>query len=104
MRTTRYLTFALLSAAAGCGDAGARATLSEPETISTATTVGAAPMFAVSPSGKRAAAWISAPGGLIRLGVGAEFAVADNLTLNAEYNYPWGPNRHVGKVGFNWHF
>ena len=42
---------------------GARTTLSEPETVSAATTVGAAPMFAVSPAGKRAVAWVSAPGG-----------------------------------------
>jgi opacity protein-like surface antigen len=48
--------------------------------------------------------WNSGSGGYIPLGVGAEFAVADNLTLKAEYNYQWGPNRHVGKVGFNWHF
>jgi hypothetical protein len=46
-----------------CRDAGARTTLAEPETISASTTVGAAPMFAVAPSGKRAVAWISAPGG-----------------------------------------
>jgi hypothetical protein len=46
-----------------CRDARAGTTLSEPETISAATTVGAAPMFAVSPAGKRAVAWVSAPGG-----------------------------------------
>ncbi len=48
--------------------------------------------------------WNSTTGGYIPLGVGAEFAVADNLSLKAEYNYQWGPNRHVGKVGFNFHF
>lgn len=48
--------------------------------------------------------WNSATGGFIPLGVGAEFAVADNLSLKAEYQYEWGPNRHVGKVGFNFHF
>jgi opacity protein-like surface antigen len=46
----------------------------------------------------------SATGGYIPLGVGAEFAVADNVSLKAEYNYQWGPNRHVGKVGVNFHF
>ena len=46
-----------------CRDAGARTTLSEPETVSASTTVGAAPMFALSPSSKRAVAWVSAPGG-----------------------------------------
>jgi opacity protein-like surface antigen len=50
------------------------------------------------------AGWNSTTGGYVPLGVGAEFAVADNLTLKAEYNYQWGPNRHVGKVGFNFHF
>lgn len=48
--------------------------------------------------------WNSANGGYVPLGVGAEFAVADNLTLKAEYNYQWGPDVHVGKVGFNFHF
>ncbi|HHY50445.1 MAG TPA: autotransporter outer membrane beta-barrel domain-containing protein [Alphaproteobacteria bacterium] len=48
--------------------------------------------------------WNSGSGAYIPLGVGAEFAVADNLSLKAEYNYQWGPNRHVGKVGFNFHF
>ncbi len=53
----------LVVAAGACRDAGARTTLSEPETISASTTVGAAPMFALSPAGKRAVAWVSAPGG-----------------------------------------
>ena len=48
--------------------------------------------------------WNSGTGGFIPLGVGVEFAVADNLSLKAEYNYQWGPNVHVGKVGFNFHF
>ena len=48
--------------------------------------------------------WNSGTGGYIPLGVGAEFAVADNVTLKAEYNYQWGPNRHVGKLGVNFHF
>jgi hypothetical protein len=48
---------------AACRDAGARAAFSDPETVSAATTVGAAPMFALSPAGKRAVAWVSAPGG-----------------------------------------
>jgi len=54
---------ALIVAAAGCRDAGARTILSDAETVSTATTVGAAPMFAVSPAGTRTVAWVSAPGG-----------------------------------------
>jgi len=64
MRLTRYLVLAALVVAANaCRDAAARTTLSEPETVSAATTVGAAPMFALSPAGKRAVAWVSAPGG-----------------------------------------
>jgi len=64
VRTTQLLlTGTLALTAASCRDAGARTTLDEPETVSTATTVGAAPMFALSPSGKRAVAWVSAPGG-----------------------------------------
>ena len=64
MRYTRVLALPLaVLAANACRDAGARTTLAEPETVSAATTVGAAPMFAIAPSGKRAVAWISAPGG-----------------------------------------
>jgi opacity protein-like surface antigen len=49
----------------------------------------------------------------VPIGVGVEFAVADNLTLKAEYQYQWdladtvpgtSESAHVGKVGFNWHF
>jgi hypothetical protein len=58
-----FAVFTAFLAAQACRDAGARTTLSEPETISAATTVGAAPMFALSPTGKRAVAWVSAPDG-----------------------------------------
>ena len=64
MRITCLISIAVLGAAAtACRDAGARTTLSAPETVSASTTVGAAPMFALSPAGKRAVAWVSAPGG-----------------------------------------
>lgn len=46
----------------------------------------------------------SGTGFYVPVGVGVEFGIADNLSLKAEYNYRWGPNVHVGKVGFNWHF
>ncbi|MHB1102091.1 MAG: outer membrane protein [Devosia sp.] len=48
--------------------------------------------------------WNSTPFFFVPVGVGVEFAVADNLSLKAEYNYQWGPNIHLAKVGFNWHF
>jgi opacity protein-like surface antigen len=50
--------------------------------------------------------WNSGAGGhfFVPVGVGAEFAVADNLSLKAEYNYRWGENVHLGKIGFNFHF
>jgi len=64
MRIRSIIPFLLAAATIGaCRDAGARTTLSDPETVSAATTVGAAPMFALSPTGKRAVAWVSAPGG-----------------------------------------
>jgi len=64
MRTTSIISILLVVAAtSACRDAGARTTFSEAETVSAATTVGAAPMFALSPTGKRAVAWVSAPGG-----------------------------------------
>lgn len=51
-------------------------------------------------------------GGYVPVGIGAEFAVADPLTIKAEYQYQWDfdhgddgdDGAHVGKVGFNWHF
>jgi len=48
-------------------------------------------------------------GGFIPVGVGAEFAVADNLTLKAQYQYQWdfdsaAEDAHVVKFGLNWHF
>ena len=64
MRPTRIISIVTLAGAVGaCRDAGARTALSAPETVSAATTVGAAPMFAISPRGTRAVAWVSAPGG-----------------------------------------
>jgi opacity protein-like surface antigen len=51
--------------------------------------------------------------GYVPIGVGAEFALADNFTIKAEYQYQWdfedqvagvSEDAHVGKVGFNWHF
>ena len=43
------------------------------------------------------------------IGVGAEVALADNLSLKAEYQYQYdfdssSEDAHVGKIGFNWHF
>ena len=45
----------------------------------------------------------------VPVGIGAEFVVADPLTIKAEYQYQWDLNdsdhsAHVGKIGFNWHF
>ncbi len=49
-----------------------------------------------------------AGGAFVPIGVGAEFLVADDFSLKAEYQYQWSlsgaPAGHVGKVGFNWHF
>lgn len=46
----------------------------------------------------------NANGTYIPLGIGAEFAVADNLSLKAQAEYHWGAPAVVGKVGLNWHF
>jgi hypothetical protein len=65
MRTDQLQRVLLASvvtlAAAACGRASAE--FGPPRALSNTTTVGAAPMFAVSPKGDEAAAWISAPGG-----------------------------------------
>ena len=44
-----------------------------------------------------------------KLGLGAEVALADNLSLKAEYQYQYdfdnsSEDAHVAKIGFNWHF
>lgn len=47
-------------------------------------------------------------GAYVPVGVGAEFMIADNMSLKAQYEFHWdlggGGNSHVGKVGLNWHF
>ncbi|HET7623053.1 MAG TPA: sialidase family protein [Gemmatimonadaceae bacterium] len=61
----RRLAIVAIAAAAllaGCSSHD-KIQLSEPRTVSASTSVGAAPMFAVSDSGKQAMAWISAPDG-----------------------------------------
>lgn len=62
--TAHTLSATLLAAAvaAGC-QSRAGLQLSDPTTLTTATDVGTAPMFAVSPTGAHAAAWVSAPNG-----------------------------------------
>lgn len=43
------------------------------------------------------------------IGVGAEFMVADNISVKAQYEFQWdfdnaAQNNNVGKVGLNFHF
>ena len=50
-----------------------------------------------------------ANGAYIPVGIGAEFMIADNMSLKAQYEYHWdlgapGASAHVGKVGVNFHF
>ena len=59
---TRHIAIALLICAAACRPES-RVTLAEARPVSTRTSVGAAPMVAVSAGGPRATAWVSAPGG-----------------------------------------
>src|SRR6185503_3507561 len=63
LRTRLYLVgvVAVISLA-GCGGDSTIA-LSKPYALSAPTQLGAAPMFAVSPAGVEATAWVSAPGG-----------------------------------------
>jgi hypothetical protein len=63
-RGARTLALAAATGAllVGCGEQQ-KLQLSEPHTVSAPTSVGAAPMFAVSDSGQQATAWISAPEG-----------------------------------------
>jgi opacity protein-like surface antigen len=48
-------------------------------------------------------------GAYVPVGIGAEFMMADNMSLKAQYEFHWdlaapGANAHVGKVGVNFHF
>lgn len=45
----------------------------------------------------------------VPVGVGVEFAMTEDLSLKAEYQYQWdldtsAEDAHVAKVGLNWHF
>jgi opacity protein-like surface antigen len=51
----------------------------------------------------------SVNGSYVPVGAGAEFVLADNITLKAQYEYHWdtdtaAQSAHVGKLGFNFHF
>ena len=54
---------ALITTIAGCRKDGGSVELSSPVALSAPTTVGTAPMFAVSQKGSQAVAWVSAPDG-----------------------------------------
>lgn len=48
-------------------------------------------------------------GGYVPIGLGAEFMVADNIGIKAQYEFRWdltaaAQNNHVGKIGLNFHF
>ncbi|MGQ0640567.1 MAG: sialidase family protein [Gemmatimonadaceae bacterium] len=58
----RCLAVVLLAALAGCGRSPSVA-FGDPEPLNAGNDVGAAPMVALSPSGARTVAWVSAPGG-----------------------------------------
>jgi hypothetical protein len=64
LATRAVILAAMASAMVACGgSAGAPPAFSETETLTSTTSVGTAPMFAVSPTGKRTIAWVSAPQG-----------------------------------------
>lgn len=69
---------------AGCGGQE-KIQLSEPRTVSASTSVGTAPMFAVSDDGQQATAWVSAPKGgsdgrlYVSVGGGAPSELRDSL-------------------------
>jgi hypothetical protein len=58
----RLLLFTLIGLAAGC-DRAPSVSFGSTQVLNAGTDVGAAPMIALSPSGARTVAWVSAPGG-----------------------------------------
>jgi hypothetical protein len=86
MKDTRMMVTVLYGVALACHREPA--VQFEPhEIISRTTGVGAAPMFAVSATGKRAAAWVSAPGG----GTDGRLYVSINGAAPVEVTDPLGP-------------
>jgi hypothetical protein len=63
MGIRRWSAAAALAGIASAACSAPDVEFGEPRAVSAATNVGVAPMFAVSPSGEEATAWISAPGG-----------------------------------------
>jgi hypothetical protein len=86
---TRTIPAAALNISAACGGDGAGGGLAfdSPRTVSSATRVGAAPNFAVSPRGDEAVAWISAPDG----GTDGRLYVSVNGAAPAEIRDSLGP-------------
>ena len=58
-----FVTLGALAACRAAPSSSPSLALDAPRAVSAATSVGAAPMFAVSPTGAEAAAWVAAPGG-----------------------------------------
>jgi hypothetical protein len=68
--------------------------LGDASAVSAPTSVGAAPMFAISPAGRRAAAWVSAPGG----GTDGRLYISVNGGAPAELRDSLGPIEAHGEA------
>ena len=69
--------------------------------------IGLMPSEAVAIYGLAGVGVNSHDGFYVPVGAGVEFAVAENLSLKAQYEYQWDPDHtdnHVGKIGFNFRF
>lgn len=86
---------AMAIAMAACDDStGALPVFSEARTLTTSTSVGTTPMFAVSPTGKQAIAWVSAPQG----GTDGRLYVSVNGAAPAEIRDTLGPIEAHGEA------
>jgi len=93
--TRAIVLTAMASAMAACGgSAGSPATFSEARTLTGTTSVGTAPMFAVSPAGKQTIAWVSAPQG----GTDGRLYVSVNDAAPTEIRDTLGPIEAHGEA------
>ncbi len=89
-----FLLAPLVAALIGACAPSSGVSLGEASAVSAPTLVGSAPMFAIAPSGARAAAWVSAPGG----GTDGRLYISVNGRAPAELRDSLGPIEAHGEA------
>ena len=96
---TAVAAVAVVAAAVSCaGTSPASVRLSDAVALSAPTSVGTAPMFAVSPAGTQAVAWVSAPNG----GTDGRLYVSVSAPPLPSFATAWAPSRHTARRHPSW--